>query len=37
MATDFYLLDERLTDEERAIRDRLRAARSPPCSCCACA
>ena len=22
---DFYLLDERLTDEERAIRDRLRA------------
>ena len=25
MATDFYLLDERLTDEERAIRDRLRA------------
>jgi glutaryl-CoA dehydrogenase len=23
--TDFYLLDERLTDEERAIRDRLRA------------
>jgi hypothetical protein len=21
--TDFYLLDERLTDEERAIRDRL--------------
>jgi glutaryl-CoA dehydrogenase len=25
MATDFYLLDERLTDEERAIRDHLRA------------
>ena len=25
MATDFYLLDERLTDEERAVRDRLRA------------
>ena len=25
MATDFYLLDERLTDDERAIRDRLRA------------
>ena len=25
MATDFYLLDERLTDEERAIRDGLRA------------
>ncbi len=25
MATDFYLLDETLTDEERAIRDRLRA------------
>ena len=23
--TDFYLLDEKLTDEERAIRDRLRA------------
>jgi glutaryl-CoA dehydrogenase len=23
--TDFYLLDERLTDEERAIRDRLRS------------
>src|SRR6478752_7830675 len=23
--TDFYLLDERLTDEERAIRDRVRA------------
>ena len=22
--TDFYLLDEKLTDEERAIRDRLR-------------
>ena len=33
MATDFYLLDERLTDEERAIRDRaarlLRSRRSP--------
>src|ERR1043165_626839 len=25
VAPDFYLLDERLTDEERAIRDRLRA------------
>jgi hypothetical protein len=25
MATDFYLLNERLTDDERAIRDRLRA------------
>jgi hypothetical protein len=25
MPTDFYLLDERLTDGERAIRDRLRA------------
>jgi glutaryl-CoA dehydrogenase len=25
MATDFYLLDERLTDKGRAIRDRLRA------------
>ena len=23
--TDFYLLDEKLTDDERAIRDRLRA------------
>jgi len=23
--TDFYLLDEKLTDEERGIRDRLRA------------